>query len=255
MTDNMPGTLPPALAEALGFYVYRLLDPVTDGTFYVGKGSGNRVLQHARDALASANASDKLDRIRAIHAAGLEVRVVIHRHAMPEVVALEVEAALIDAYQDLTNLVSGQGALFGPAPLEELATRYAAPEAVIRVPAIIIKIEQEWLPSLTPEMLYERTRRYWKCSPERRRPRPSHALAVARGIIREVYRIEGWETYTTWPDDSDPSRLIAAEPWPENYMRRGFFGQREPELASLIGCSVRHLTTTGSQNPIAYVNC
>ena len=85
----------------------------TDETFYVGKGGGNRVLQHARDALASTNASDKLDRIRAIHAAGLEVRVVIHRHAMPEVVALEVEAALIDAYQDLTNLVSGHGALFG----------------------------------------------------------------------------------------------------------------------------------------------
>ncbi len=178
----LPETLPPALTEALGFYVYRLIDPATGETSYVGKGSGDRVLQRARDVLAYTDASDRLSRICAIRAAGLAVRIIVHRHGMPEAVALEVEAALIDAYGErgLTNLVSGHGAQFGPAPLEELVTRYAAPGAAIRVPAILIKIEREWLPSLTADKLYERTRRYWVCNPERRRPPPTHALAVAR---------------------------------------------------------------------------
>ena len=51
----------------------------------------------------------RLKRIREIRLAGFEVAHVIHRHGMDETTALEVEAALIDAYPGLTNLAGGVG--------------------------------------------------------------------------------------------------------------------------------------------------
>ena len=39
------------VSESLGNYVYRLIDPRNGETFYVGKGKGNRVFQHAAGAL------------------------------------------------------------------------------------------------------------------------------------------------------------------------------------------------------------
>jgi len=40
-------SLPPEVAERLGpFYVYLLVDPRTDRPFYVGKGTGQRLLAH-----------------------------------------------------------------------------------------------------------------------------------------------------------------------------------------------------------------
>jgi len=39
-------TIPNDVAERLGWYVYRLIDPRNGETFYVGKGRGNRIFQH-----------------------------------------------------------------------------------------------------------------------------------------------------------------------------------------------------------------
>jgi hypothetical protein len=248
--------IPQAVVEALGFYVYRLVDPRTGETFYVGKGCGERVLQHAWDALSDPMPSDKLDRIRQIRAAGHVEMLMIHRHGLDEPTAFHVEAALIDAYPGLTNRVRGQGAEQGAATLDDLVDRYAAPDAVIPMSAILIKVEQEWRPDLTPEQLYERTRRYWSCVPEGRSPPPTHAIAVARGLIREVYRIERWESYNDWLVDRDTTRLgDPHEPWPAGRPRRGFVGSADAAYSHLKRCSVRHLVQAGSQNPIAYVNC
>lgn len=252
----MQELIPQAVVEALGFYVYRLVDPQSFETFYVGKGSGQRVLQHAWDALDDALPSEKRDRIRRIRDAGLKEILIIHRHGLDEQTAFHVEAAIIGAYPGLTNLQPGHYTDQGPARLEELIDRYGAPEAVIPMPAIIIKIEQEWRLSLTPAELYERTRRYWVCSPERRSPPPTHAIAVARGLIREIYRIDRWEDYRSWPADRDPSRhQNPNEAWAPGQLRRGFVGQVAQDYGHLRRCSVRNLTQVGSQNPIAYVNC
>lgn len=252
----MTEQIPQAVVEALGFYVYRLVDPRNDETFYVGKGQGERVLQHSWTALSDPIPADRLARIRDIRAAGRTERMIIHRHGLDEATALHVEAALIDAYPGLTNLVRGHGTGLGVAALDELVDRYAAPDAHIPMPAILIKIEQEWRPDLTAEQLYERTRRYWYCQPEGRSPPPTHALAVARGLIREVYVIHRWEEYRGWPADLDRTRLLPQdEPWEPQQVRRGFIGAIAPEYAHLKRCSVQHLSKTGSQNPISYANC
>ena len=94
------------------FYVYMLLDPRTDPPepFYVGKGTGARLLSHGK---AAERDSDErlprptISRIRAIRKLGLEPNRVVVRHAIDEEQAFLVEAALIDVLPGLTNAVHG----------------------------------------------------------------------------------------------------------------------------------------------------
>ena len=41
--------------QALGRYVYRLIDPRNGETFYVGQGRDDRVFQHVREAESMSN--------------------------------------------------------------------------------------------------------------------------------------------------------------------------------------------------------
>src|SRR6266481_615792 len=130
--------------ERLRAYVYRLEDD-RGRTFYVGKGNGNRVFAHAHCALTGEEGL-RYDRIRELHSRGLEPRIIIHRHGLDDATALEVEAALIDAYagDDLANDVRGYESERGMATDLDVAAQYGAHPAVIGVPAILIKIEKQW---------------------------------------------------------------------------------------------------------------
>jgi hypothetical protein len=75
--------------------------------------------------------SNKLRRIREIHFAGFEVAHVIHHHGMDDKTAFEVEAALMDAYSELTNVVGGAGSNdYGAMHAKEIIERYCAAPAV-----------------------------------------------------------------------------------------------------------------------------
>jgi len=247
--------------EALKFYVYRLEDPRKphgQNTFYVGKGQRNRAFQHAHDALEDPTSSDKLEQIREILRSGYEPKIIIHRHGLTdEATAFHIEGALIDTYgiENLTNEVRGNKTVQGMLSADEVMTMYQAEPANIVDPVILIKIEREWSNTLTEVQLYERTRRYWSAKPTKKRIPPKFALAVAKRIVREVYRIERWETYPSPAcAPHDPTRFkIAIDSYVEGCV--GFHGTVANDKAGYKNKSVRHLQSVGAQNPIRYVKC
>lgn len=100
----------PPSKSSTGYYVYLLVDPRTDSIFYIGKGKGNRVSHHARDAKrGTVQNAEKHKRICKIHDAGLHVKEVIFCNADDELHALRVERDMIDmlAHTGLTNIAHG----------------------------------------------------------------------------------------------------------------------------------------------------
>ena len=137
---------PPEVIKEIKYYVYRLIDPRSGETFYVGKGKGNRVFQHMKGALHISDAdeaSEKIQTIREIVSAGLEVIHVIHRHGMEEQTAIEVEAAVLDSYPYTTNIMGGSGSNdFGPMNALEIINKYAAEEAVFNHNVLMITVNK-----------------------------------------------------------------------------------------------------------------
>ncbi len=92
-----PGALEPTagfsayVQERLGYYVYLLSDPQDKRIFYVGKGKGNRIFAHAKDALDDEHESDKLERIREIRNSGHQVGHELLRFGLTEKTAFDME--------------------------------------------------------------------------------------------------------------------------------------------------------------------
>lgn len=101
--------------EKLRYYVYCLVDPRDSTIFYVGKGRGNRVFEHARNAVEQDDSTLKLDTIREIINQGYNVKYFILRHDLDEEIAYKIESTIIDlltypAFNTktlLTNIVAG----------------------------------------------------------------------------------------------------------------------------------------------------
>src|SRR2546426_4906 len=126
-------SFPAEVANKLKTYVYRLIDPRNGETFYIGNGQGDRVLSHVRAEGDGDILDKKLKRIREIRLAGFEVAHVIQRHGMDDKTAVEVEAALIDAYPGLTNIVAGAGSNdYGAMHAKEIVARYCSEPAVFK---------------------------------------------------------------------------------------------------------------------------
>ena len=124
-------SFPAEVRDQIKHYVYRLVDPRNGETFYVGKGTNDRVFHHAAGKFSEIDegaTTDKHERINEIRIAGFEVQHIIHRHGMNSHTAKEVEAALIDAYPGLTNLIKGEGVDRGTRHADEVVRQYKADE-------------------------------------------------------------------------------------------------------------------------------
>jgi hypothetical protein len=234
----------PGVAEKLQAYVYLLVDPRDELIFYVGKGRKNRGYDHARAALGPDVDEDrkhlKLHTIQAIQAAGLAVRIEILRHGLDDEQALMVEAAAIDLVRRLgddvpvANLQRGHEVTLGLATVEQLAARYAAKTITITDPLLLIRPKNLWWRANNDRDRYEATRGWWRIG-ARSRGRVEHAAAVVDGIIRAVWKIDGWE--------DDPSSRRAA-----------FVGNRDAALEEkYVWGDVSDLLPRGAQNPVHYI--
>lgn len=250
---------PPSVTEQLGYYVYVLSTPEGE-PFYVGKGIGNRVFQHAKAALETAHKSDKIDTIRRILANNGDVQHTIVRHGMNEETAFHVESALIDyiGLPELKNKVNGHhGNDIGIMSDADMIAKYSAKPITINEPSLLIIINKEFrkikngiqirpdrmsaeeLAAQTKEFarqLYEGTRSSWVLSA--RRNKAKFVFAVCDGLVREIYRIHSWQ-----PCDG----------------RWEFTGEVACDWECydvLIGGDVsQYLRAKGAQNPIRYIGC
>jgi hypothetical protein len=187
----------------------RRIDPRNGNTFYVGKGKDNRVFAHVSGVIKDIQKEDagagihakkeedqedetklKIDIIRQIHAAKLEVLHIIHRHGMDEKTAYEVEAALIDAYAGLANEVGGHdSADRGPMNADEIVRNFNLP-VIESFPdrCLMIKIRESYIAQRGS--IYEVVRYCWKLGEKRKQAQ--YVLAVINGVVREIYKEPVW---------------------------------------------------------------
>jgi len=152
---------------------------------------------------------------------------------------------LIDALDRAVTELEGLAvAIEGAAP--DGRTNEGEAEVRIDDPSILIRIARLWDPAMTPEQLYDATRGHWKVGS--RRDHAKLAMAIADGIIREVYVIEAWHRAGTTPSATNVHPSAPPDRWE-------FTGRRAPgEIRSkYVGRSVKRYFSPGSQNPIRYV--
>ena len=233
-TDDFPKEV----EDRLGYYVYRLIDPRYGQTFYVGKGKGNRVFQHAKGVSSDPNdhgPGSTGERIAQIHFAGVSVGHIIHRHGMNERTAIEVEAALIDCYAGLTNKQAGyESDIRGCRHAAEIIAEFNAVEFEVDEPLIAFTINQMW-----KELgVYEATRGVWHLNIQRARERHL-VLGVVNNIVKGVYRPCQWVPGTpeNFPWYTDEAKncwgFIGVEAGPDDQAK--YLGKRVPAEYSRKG--------------------
>ncbi len=236
-------SFPSEVASKLKTYVYRLIDPRNGETFYIGKGRGDRVFAHSRaeEQLEGDDVDNKMKRIREIRLAGFEVAHVIHRHGMDDKTAFEVEAALIDAYPGLTNIVGGAGSYdYGVMHAREILRRYSAEPAVFKHKALLISVNR----TAAERSLYEATRYAWKINLARAR-QADVILGTIQGLIVGAFVAERWL-------DATPENFPGREGVPG---RRGFEGHEAPDAIKRLYVNKRvpdEYRKRGAASPIKY---
>ncbi len=239
------------VSSKIGAYVYRLIDPRNGETFYVGKGKGNRVFNHAEGALRKEDTADddeeddvsaKFSRIREIRNAGLEVVHVIHRHEIPDNAIFHVEAALIDAYPGLSNEQGGHGSnSSGPMHVNQIIDKYSLPQ-IDWLPderLLIINVNNIQDRSSVSE-IYNQVKGNWKLS-KQRAERADYVIAAFRGVAIGIFKANKWEKSAGYESRfCFEGKRASPEVWEK------FVGPRGKRL---INDGMKHV-----QNPVRYWN-
>lgn len=195
--NNAIISFPEEVVQKIGNYVYRLIDPRNGETFYVGRGNGNRVFQHASGInvdMVNEELSNKSERIREIKNTGLEVIHVIHRHGIPDDVVNHVEAALIDAYPGLANEQGGEGSgSFGPMHTDEIIRLYALPMMEENPEEKLVLINVNNISDRSSkEAIYKQVRGNWRIDIRRAR-QADYVIAVLRGVSIGIFKANVWK--------------------------------------------------------------
>jgi len=190
--------------EALGNYVYALIDPRNNKIFYVGKGIGNRVFAHVNCAMNEDIENAKLDTIREIVNEKKAVKHYILRYKLTEREAFIVESAFIDflTHSDfdfvanITNIVAGHHQWDeGIKTVEELELLYACKPLLLKdIKHKIMSININRTYGLTTDFhpnIYESTRKSWVVSEDRIKE-VDFVFSEYRSIVRAIFKPTKW---------------------------------------------------------------
>ncbi len=231
-----------SVIERLKYYVYCLENPDSGDAFYIGKGLGNRVYNHAREVEKEAIKSSNHKIILDIINSGQQVRHSIIRHGLTEKEAFEVEAALIDfvGLKNLPgNMVMGhESDDRGKMTDYDVIEKYSAQEKEIEEPSILINLNRTYNREMSSADLYNITRGDWPVNPKRHIIQPQFAFAVYRGLVKEIYQIQAW------------SYIKEKERWRFSAIK----GNQDIRDKYIPG-KVDKYFAKGAQFPIKYVNC
>ena len=183
--------------DAIQSYVYALEDPRDNKIFYIGKGVGNRVFEHAKDALKEAtNSTDKIQLIRDILQEDKKVNTYIIAHKLSEREAFLIESSLIETLKtlgsDLTNIVSGHHNEDMFLSTDETERRYGF-KKITELPknSLVINININYRKHHTPEQIYQAVKGTWVIS-KAYLDKWEYVFAEANNRVVGVYKNLEW---------------------------------------------------------------
>ena len=239
--------------KALGYYVYMLIDPRDDRPFYVGKGVGNRIFNHVKNAIDNpTNSDEKCDVIREIGPDNVKHVIVTHGLAT-ETEAYKIEAVLIDVLnymskKQLTNKVVGHHAgKTGIMTTDEVTRLYNAQELHhIDDDCIIININGQYNRAMGTEGIYKATKEIWRIA-KWRLNKIKYVLSEYRGLIVEVFAVQEWY-------QKERGYGINSKKAGQTYKGYGFNGQIASNCIrdKYINKSIAYQKVKGKSNPISY---
>lgn len=223
----------------IGYYVYGLRRPGERGYFYIGKGKGNRVFSHVNQKLRMGIADPKFEVISSLeNFGGPDIDII--RHSLTEAEALLLESALIDCLgvNQLTNKIKGiDSEQYGLMSPFEVENQYKGIPFRGNLSAVCFKINKKWKKNMPENALYEAVRGSWRLNITRA-AKAAYGMGIRDGVIRAVYKIDGWEVVSN-----------------RNPTRYRFTGNKARELDKYLGCTVLHLKAHDVRGPLFYINC
>lgn len=127
----------------------------------------------------------------------------------------------------------------------ELSNMFLTREAITE-DVIAIKINRSYKENMSEIALYEATRGYWKLNLEKAK-QADYAFCIYKGIIKEVYKIEGWLPAGSIPRQTLPDAEIPSD-------RYEFVGKVADKTIrnKYIEKSIANLYRRGDASPVRY---
>lgn len=265
------------------YYVYGLMDPYTKEFFYIGKGTGNRIFSHEREAKEEKERENqKIRHIKEITKTGNTPMRVLLNYNLTEQEAFAAEAALIGALnfrsrersreeknEELTNIVAGHG-MKEAITIESFEKNEGAEELKekeVKEKCIVIKINKTYdelvknhgQNNISDDMVYEVVRGTWYINIKRAK-KSECVLAVYNSLIVGVYMPKESDWYVLEENkEGAPKHALSNF---EKDKKRKFFvdderldSKREVIKEKYLYKSIESFKLNKkAQNPITYIN-